>query len=545
MTPSPPTRGSASQDVRVRIPLHIKLMGSYLLVVGMVLVPTVVYLRTTLQRDQHARVQAQLAAELAGITARLGDAAPGELEARTSLLLAALPTRLTVVDAAGNVLGDSFRPGVALENHGDRPEIRAALRDGVGVSLRRSGTTGRVMFYVARRFPAAGPPRGVARLAKADAEINAATDQVIVVVRNAAAVGLSMAVLLSLIAALAASRPLRRIAAGARAFAAGDFGAPIDVRSNDEIGEVADALEALSSQLRARLLTAGVDRATLQALLDDLPVGVILYDAERRPIAVNGAARLLCGLTAAAEPELGAELARLPGCTQGLAKALRDGLTVEVALALPWRPETTLVGRWVVVFAPDGQRLPALVVIDRAPEAQARALEGVVTSLATHVRALARHVDDAELAVRAVGDALLAEDAIAVPPLAPAAVTPVSLRALYDDASSDVAALADAASVRLAFECHDGEARAVDADGRVRRALRAVLRWAIERAGREGRVVVVASQQEKAVRFTVRAPRSAEASAPDVAGLVRPLGGDAGVAPGGDGVEAWIATPRA
>jgi hypothetical protein len=57
--------------------------------------------------------------------------------------------------------------------------------------------------------------------------------------------------------------------------------------------------------------------------------------------------------------------------------------------------------------------------------------------------------------------------------------------------------------------------------------------------------VVVASQQEKSVRFAVRAPRSAEASAPDVAGLVRPLGGDAGVAPGGDGVEAWLTTPRA
>ncbi len=61
----------------MRIPLHIKLMSSYLLVVGMVLVPTVVYLRTTLQRDQHARARAQLAAELTGITARLGEAPPG------------------------------------------------------------------------------------------------------------------------------------------------------------------------------------------------------------------------------------------------------------------------------------------------------------------------------------------------------------------------------------------------------------------------------------------------------------------------------------
>ncbi len=96
--------------------------------------------------------------------------------------------------------------------------------------------------------------------------------------------------------------------------------------------------------------------------------------------------------------------------------------------------------------------------------------------------ALARDVDDAELAVRAVGDALRAEDAIAVPPLEPGAVQPVTARALFDAAASDVAALADAAGVRLALECADGDGRAVDADGRARRALRALLRWA-DRAG--------------------------------------------------------------
>ncbi|MFO0608924.1 MAG: HAMP domain-containing protein [Polyangiales bacterium] len=529
----------------MRIPLHFKLMGTYLLVVGLVFGPTVVYLRTTLERDQHARARAQLAGELTGIADRLGEAGPAELAPRVNLLLHALPTRLTVVDAAGNVLGDSFRPGAPLENHANRPEVRAALRDGEGSALRRSATTGQVMLYVARRFPAAGPVRGVARLARPESEINAATDQATDVVRNASAVGLSAAVLLSLVAALAASRPLRRIAAGARSFAAGDFGATIDVNSRDEIGEVADALEALASQLRARLLTAGVDRATLQALLDDLPVGVILYDADLHAVAINGAARVLCGLAPQAELERAAEIARLPGCAQAAARALRDGLTVEAPLALPWRPEAALRGRWVAVFAPDGRRLPALVAVDQAEARRADALQASVATLAAHVRALAPLADDAELAARAAGDALRAEDAVPPPPLAPEAVAPVEARALYDAAAGDVAAFADAAGVRLTFEAREGDGPAVDADGRARRALRAVLRWAIERAGREGRVAVAAAERERSIRFSVRAPRAAESAAPDVAWLVRPLGGDAGVEPAGDGVEAWVRVPRA
>lgn len=529
----------------MRIPLHIKLMGTYLLVVGLVFGPTAVYVRTTLDRDQHARARTQLDAELVGISDRLAEASNAELGTRVGLLLHAFPRRLTVVDAAGQVLGDSYRQSVAMENHANRPEIRAALRDGAGSSLRRSATTGQVMLYVARRFPASGAARGVVRLSLPEAEISAASDQVADVLRNASAVGLSAAVLLSLVAALAASRPLRRIAAGARSFAAGDFGAPIDVDARDEIGEVADALAALASQLRARLLTAGVDRATLQALLDDLPVGVVLFDEDLQPQTFNGAARALCALPPHVELDRGAELARLPGCTQAAARALRDGLTVEVPLVLPWRPEGALRGRWVVVFAPDGRRLLALVVFDDGDARRAASLQTTVTALTAHVRALAPLADDAELAARAMADVLRAEDAIPVPPLAPAAVTPVRVRALYGEAAGDVAALADAMGVRVVFEGREGDDATVEADGRARRALRALIRWAVERAGRDGRVAVTAAEQERAVRYAVRAPRAAEASAPEVAGLVRPLGGDAGLVDAGDAVEAWITLPRA
>ena len=225
----------------MKIPLYVKLMVSYLLVVGLVLLPSVVYVRLLLTRDQHARARADMETELAGLCDRLGDATPSQLAARTEMLLAALPTRLTVIDATGRVLGDSLRPSGAMENHGDRPEVRAALRDGAGSDLRRSRTTGQMTLYVAMRFPRAGAARGVARRSRPEAVVNTARDQVTDVLGKASAVALSVAVLLSLVAALAASRPLRRIAQGARAFADGDFGAPIEADTGDEIGEVAEA----------------------------------------------------------------------------------------------------------------------------------------------------------------------------------------------------------------------------------------------------------------------------------------------------------------
>jgi two-component system phosphate regulon sensor histidine kinase PhoR len=529
----------------VRIPLHIKLMGTYLLVVGLVLGPTVIYLRTKLERDELSRARSQLANELTGIAGRLEEATPAELMPRVALLLRALPTRLTVVDAEGNVLGDSYRPGAPLENHRDRPEIQEALRQGTGASLRQSSTTGQVMLYVARRFPARGPARGVVRLSRPKAEIHMATAQTIAVLRNASAVGLSAAVLLSLLAALAASRPLRRIAAGARAFASGDFAVALDVHTHDEIGEVAEALEALASQLRARLLTAGADRATLQALLDDLPVGVVLYDTELRAVTTNGAARKLCALPPHAELDRAEEIARLPDSVHAVTRVLRDGLTVEAPLVLPWRPEALLLGRWLAVFAPDGRRLAALVVIDQEDTHRIVALQRQVQRLAAQVRSLATRASDPEIVVSAMRDALIAEESLPAPPLVPEAITAVSACDLYALVAADVAPFMEAMGVRCVFEALDGDVRVVEGHERLRRSLRAMLRWAIERAGRRGEVAVSVTVHDPMVRFSLRTPRAAESTVPDAAWLLQPLGGAMGVEPSGDGVEGWITVPRA
>jgi two-component system phosphate regulon sensor histidine kinase PhoR len=57
--------------------------------------------------------------------------------------------RITVVDSTGRVRADSdFPPGPLppLENHRDRPEIRAALGGGVGRAIRRSESVGRSLL---------------------------------------------------------------------------------------------------------------------------------------------------------------------------------------------------------------------------------------------------------------------------------------------------------------------------------------------------------------------------------------------------------------
>ena len=62
--------------------------------------------------------------------------------------------RVTVINTNGEVIYDSSQnDSLQLENHKDRPEIQAALADGIGFSVRRtSETTGLPYFYSATRY---------------------------------------------------------------------------------------------------------------------------------------------------------------------------------------------------------------------------------------------------------------------------------------------------------------------------------------------------------------------------------------------------------
>mgnify|MGYP002261247991 CR=1 FL=1 len=62
-------------------------------------------------------------------------------------------TRITLIDPAGDVLYDSTEDAVTLQNHKNRPEIKAAHKNGTGQDVRRSMTMSKEMFYYAKLLP--------------------------------------------------------------------------------------------------------------------------------------------------------------------------------------------------------------------------------------------------------------------------------------------------------------------------------------------------------------------------------------------------------
>lgn len=58
-------------------------------------------------------------------------------------------TRITLIDPDGKVKYDSKEDDVTLQNHKNRPEVKAALKNGSGQDIRESNTLNKEMFYYA------------------------------------------------------------------------------------------------------------------------------------------------------------------------------------------------------------------------------------------------------------------------------------------------------------------------------------------------------------------------------------------------------------
>ncbi len=210
---------------------------------------------------------------------------------------ARLGRRVTLIDPDGHVRGDTEfdRASLAqLQNHRDRPEVRAALDSarGVGMNERLSASTNERQMYVAIR----GGPAGLAvvrvstTLAIVDAQVHA-------VQRAVAMAGLVMllaAWLLAWMLARALAWPLLRIAEAARDIAAGRQAEFPDVRV-PELAHHVDALRAMHHELERRFEDLRREREESRTLLEALSDGVLAADKRGIIIETNAAARRLLG----------------------------------------------------------------------------------------------------------------------------------------------------------------------------------------------------------------------------------------------------------
>jgi two-component system phosphate regulon sensor histidine kinase PhoR len=274
--------------------------------------------------------------------------------------------RFTIIAGDGRVLGDSLDRPSQMENHRDRPEVAAALAGVTGRSTRFSTTRGERLLYVARPVAVAGAdgPRAV-RAALSLASID---NSLRAIYRQIALAGLGVAVLAAFLGYLRARSlgdALRRVQAGAEAYAAGDLSGRLAAAETVEIAAVTEAMNRMANQLGERIATVERQRSELEAIMSSMVEGVVAIDGNETVISLNAAGAQLLGVTP--ERALGRsiqEVGRHPQLTE-LAQAVLGGAArLERDVQVGPQTDTWLQVRASGLHDPAGARIGALLVLN-------------------------------------------------------------------------------------------------------------------------------------------------------------------------------------
>ena len=333
-----------------RIPLPVKLLISYLGVLLLGAGPTFFYIRVVLQGDLLRESALRMSSQIQKVAETLRSVPESD---RLSLLIKfgeVSTHRLTYMSLAGDVLFDSSVVRPLTINHASRSEVKMAMSEpeakpeglpvwpglqGVGYARRHSETTDIETLYVARQMvDAKNQPFGVLRLSTSVDSIEAVTSGTMRFLLNAMAAAASVAILFSLIAAILFVRPLQRVSSMAQSLASGDLGVKVLQPTNDEVGDVARVLNQMATDLRRRLLSAGMSEALLSQLVDALPCACVIFEEKGKLVACNGAGRRALRLTG---PEAGArmnEFSEHPKVQSVLKLAENDGQAEPISLDL-------------------------------------------------------------------------------------------------------------------------------------------------------------------------------------------------------------------
>jgi len=194
--------------------------------------------------------------------------------------------RFTVVLPGGEVIGDSLKDPSAMDNHGNRPEIKEAFRGRRGAAVRTSRSLGLKMMYVAVLAGRGTVMRASVPVADIESALRTAQFRIVLT-------GIIVVVLgggLTLMTFRRIVRPLEELRRGAERFARGDLQSRVPVPETEELGRFADTMNRMALELDQRLKTEVRQRNEIEAVLTSMMEGVIAIDMGKNVISMNRAA---------------------------------------------------------------------------------------------------------------------------------------------------------------------------------------------------------------------------------------------------------------
>jgi two-component system, OmpR family, phosphate regulon sensor histidine kinase PhoR len=254
--------------------------------------------------------------------------------------------RVTFINSDGVVVGDSSETleGVAgMENHAQRPEVVEARAHGLGRARRFSATLNIDMLYVA--VPVQHPSIAFVRVALPLTDVRQQLQTVLTSTLTALGLALLGGVAIAWVLSRRIGQRVRLVADVARRYRSGDLTPPRLGFGDDEIGDVARALDESVQEVGRRLAEQARDRSRMEAILSGMVEGVIVVDPQARLQLVNDAARSMLRLDEAGIGRPYVETIRLPAIVELVAAVLFGRPSAPLEFTPPRDPHRTIIVR--------------------------------------------------------------------------------------------------------------------------------------------------------------------------------------------------------
>jgi two-component system phosphate regulon sensor histidine kinase PhoR len=325
---------------------------------------TVVYLYTL---DTWKRSSLEASYQHLDAIARLAESRPPSSADRDSFAawaewISEGGARVTVLGSDGTVLADSDEDPARMENHGDRPEVKAAWVEGRGRATRHSQSVKQDLAYLAVRVSWAATGPVVLRLALPLRTVNQAMGELRAPLAAILILALAIGGAVSLVMSRRFSGRVIRLKSFLQRVAEGDFRAESVVEGGDELAELQGSLNQTVERLSRSMRFLEDERNQSAAILSSMSEGVAVVDRDERIRYSNPAFRraLHSGGDETFEGRRLVEVTRQSEILAMVQGVLKGGERMEAAIATAGlKPR-----HFLVRAAPAGETGAVLVVLD-------------------------------------------------------------------------------------------------------------------------------------------------------------------------------------
>ena len=267
----------------MNIRLFYKLFGAYVVIGVLAVLIAGFFIERQLRTGLTHWIEEEMTAQ-AGVMLLMPDR---EIVSQVAALSERARARITLIDAQGRVLSDSEPRLIDVDNHLNRSEIQEARIKGKGTATRFSRTLKEDSLYVALARRDGAALTGYLRLSRTLADVNAAIERFRHGVLQVLLLVVVCAMLLAMIFSMRLVSPIWEMADFTDKIRRGDLSGMVMVRSQDEIGQLANNINEMVAVLQDKIRSANEERWKLRAAFAGMAEGVMVLDGQGRIESLN------------------------------------------------------------------------------------------------------------------------------------------------------------------------------------------------------------------------------------------------------------------